>query len=102
MAKLKLPSFDGGSLLQKTLLYVVTFVLGSAGFVAIASLVVVSVAKAVIPARNVTESSASATDKAADVAPNAPGKTTGRRGRGNRAKAAAVDVDVVPAAEEIH
>lgn len=89
MAKLKLPSFDGGTLLQRTLLYVVTFVLGSAGFVAIASLLVVSAAKSIVPARN-TESSASASaaDKVAELAPTTTGKSTGKRGRPNKAKPA--------------
>jgi hypothetical protein len=101
MAKLKLPSFDGGTLLQKTLLYVVTFVLGSAGFVAIASLLVVWAAKAVIPARN-TESSASAAaaDKVAELAPTATGKPAGRRGRPNKAQAP-VEAETAPA-EDIH
>lgn len=85
MAKLKLPSFEEASLLQKTLFYVVTFVLGSAGFIAIASLLVVSAAKAAIPSRN-TESSASATDKVAEVAPTGTGKPAGRRARPSKVK----------------
>ena len=107
MAKLKLPSFEGASLLQKTLLYVVTFVLGSAAFVAIASLIVVSVAKAAIPARN-TDTSASATDRAADraadrapdIAPTTTGKPSGRRGRPSKTKAP-VEPEV-PVAEDTH
>ena len=103
MAKLKLPSFDGGTLLQRTLLYVVTFVLGSAGFVAIASLLVVWAAKAVIPARNTnTESSASAAaaDKIAELAPTTTGKPAGRRGRPNKVKAP-VEAEAPPA-EDTH
>ncbi len=103
MAKLKLPSFDGGSLLQKTLLYVVTFVLGSAAFVAIASLLVVSAAKAAIPSRNsANESSATAAaaDKASEPATTATGKPSGRRGRPSKTKSP-VDIDV-PAAEDTH
>lgn len=103
MAKLKLPSFDGASLLQKTLLYVITLVLGSAAFVAIASLIVVSAAKTAIPARN-TDTSASATDRAADrageSAPTATGKPAGRRGRPSKIKAP-VEAEA-PSAEEIH
>jgi hypothetical protein len=99
MAKLKLPSFDGGTLLQRTLLYVVTFVVGSVGFVTIASFLVVSAAKAVIPTRN-TESSASATDKVTELAPTATGKPAGRRGRSNRVKPP-VDVEA-PTAEDLH
>jgi hypothetical protein len=99
MAKLKLPSFDGGTLLQRTLLYVVTFVLGSAGFVAIASVLIVWAAKSVVPARQ-TESSAStsATDKVAELAPTAAGKPAGKRGRPNRGKPA-VESDA-PAVED--
>ncbi len=85
MAKLKLPSFSDGSLLQRTLLYVLTFVLGSAGFIAVASLVVVSVAKAVIPSRS-TDSAATATEKVAEAIPAAPGKASPRKGRANKAK----------------
>ncbi len=99
MAKLKLPSFDGGTLLQRTLLYVVTFVLGSAGFVAIASFLIVWAAKSVVPVRN-TESSASAADKVAELAPTATGKPTGKRGRPNKAKATA-EADA-PAVEDTH
>lgn len=101
MAKLKLPSFEGGSLLQRTLLYVVTFVCGSAGFVAIASLVIVSAAKAVIPARG-TESSATAAaaEKAADGAPAAAGKPGPKRGRIARGKTPAEED--APAAPDTH
>lgn len=103
MAKLKLPSFEGGSLLQRTLLYVVTFVLGSASFVAIASLLVVWAAKSVIPARN-TESSASASagaaDKVAEATPTATGKPGGRRGRPSKVKTPVEDD--APAAVDTH
>jgi hypothetical protein len=101
MAKLKLPSFEGGSLLERTLLYVVTFVVGSAGFVAIASFLIVSAAKAVIPARN-TESSASAAaaDKAAEAAPTATGKPLGKRGRPSKAKTPVEDE--APAVVDAH
>jgi len=87
MAKLKLPSFADGSLLQRTMLYVVTFVVGSAGFVAIASLIVVSAAKALVPVRS-TDSSASATDKAAaEIAPvTAMGKPSSKRARPSKVK----------------
>lgn len=101
MAKLKLPSFDGGTLLQRTLMYVVTFVLGSGGFVAIASLLIVWAAKAAIPARN-TESSASASaaDRVAELVPNATGKPAGKRGRPSKVKAP-VESDA-PVAEDTH
>lgn len=85
MAKLKLPSFDGGTLLQRTLLYMVTFVLGSAGFVAIASFLVVWAAKSIIPARN-TESSATAADKMAEMGATTPGKSAAKRGRPGKVK----------------
>src|SRR5690242_10388009 len=105
MAKLKIPSFEGGSLLQRTLLYVVTFVLGSAGFVAIASFVVVTAAKAAIPARNnSSESSASAAagEKASELVPTSTGtgKPSGRRGRPSKAKPP-VEEDA-PVAEDTH
>jgi hypothetical protein len=101
MAKLKLPSFADGSLLQRTLLYVVTFVVGSAGFLAIASLIVVSAAKALVPARN-TDSSASATDKAAaEIAPTtATGKPSTKRDRPSKVKTP-VEADAT-AAEDTH
>lgn len=97
MAKLKLPSFKDGSLLQRTLLYVLTFVLGSAGFIAVASLVVVSVAKALIPSRS-TDSATTATEKVAEAIPTAPGKPSPRKGRANKAKLP-IEADA-PAAEE--
>lgn len=100
MAKLKLPSFADGSLLQRTLLYVVTFVVGSAGFIAIASLIVVSAAKALVPTRN-NDTSVSATDKAAaEIAPAATGKPTGKRARPSKVKTP-VEADA-PVAEDTH
>jgi hypothetical protein len=99
MAKLKLPSFDGGTLLQRTLIYVVGFVLGSAGFVAIASILVVWAAKSMIPSRS--DSSASAADKVAEVAPGSPGKPLSKRSRSNKGKTVAAQEDVAPA-EETH
>src|SRR4029079_15802349 len=105
MAKLKLPSFEGGSLLRRTLLYVVTFVLGSAGFVAIASLLVVRAARPVFPARNSessTSAAAAAAEKAAETLPTttSTGKPSGRRGRPNKAKPP-VEEDA-PVAEDTH
>ncbi len=101
MAKLKLPSFEEASLLQKTLFYVVTFVLGSAAFIAITSLLVVSAAKAAIPTRNNTDTSASATDKAgAELAPGPTGKPSGRRGRPSKIKAP-VEAEAAPV-EDTH
>lgn len=103
MAKLKLPSFEGGSLLQRTLLYMVTFVLGSAGFVAIASLLVVTAAKAMIPARtseSSTSAAAAAAEKAAELAPTATGKPTGKRGRLGKVKAPVAED--APAVEDTH
>jgi hypothetical protein len=100
MAKLKLPSFEGGTLLQRTLLYVVTFVFGSAGFIAIASFVVVTAAKAVIPSRTDSPASASAADKVAELAPTTTGKGPSRRSRPNKGKTAVV-ADEAPAVEEV-
>jgi|GEM_PF-6209563 len=101
MAKLKLPSFDGGTLLQRTLIYVVGFVLGSAGFVAIASILVVWAAKSMIPSRSDSSASASAADKVAEVAPGSPGKPLSKRSRSNKGKTVAAQEDVAPA-EETH
>lgn len=101
MAKLKLPSFADGSLLQRTLLYVVTFVLGSAGFVAIASLVVVMAAKSLIPTRSASsDSSSTATDKVSELVPTATGKPTGKRARPSKVKPP-VEADAPPA-EDTH
>ncbi|HVK67471.1 MAG TPA: hypothetical protein VM694_23455 [Polyangium sp.] len=93
MAKLKLPAFNEGSLLQRTLLYVGTFVVGSIGFVALASLLVVTIAKSVLPARGeaseASEASESSSDKPAEVAAATPGKPTGKIPRPKRSKSAA-------------
>ncbi|WP_170229681.1 hypothetical protein [Polyangium fumosum] len=90
MAKLKLPAFNEGSLLQRTLLYVGTFVVGSIGFVALASLLVVTIAKSVLPARGETsEASESSSDKPAEVAAATPGKPTSKIPRPKRSKSAA-------------
>jgi hypothetical protein len=69
MAKIKLPNFNEGSLLRRTLLYVGTFVFGTLSFVAIASLIVVSVAKSILPARggSATVDGPEDTDKSAEV-----------------------------------
>lgn len=95
MAKIKLPSFDGGTLLQRTLLYLVTFVLGSAGFLAIASFMVVWAAKSIIPARG-TESAASATEKVAELNSGQPSGKVSRPKKGRTITPA----DDAPAVEE--
>lgn len=90
MAKIKLPSLDGASLLQRTVVYFVTFVFGSAGFVAIASLLVVSAAKSIMPARGSTDS-ANAADKVAELASGA--KTSGKSPRFKKTKTPAEFAD---------
>lgn len=87
MAKIKLPAFNEGTLLQRTLLYVGTFVVGSIGFVALASLLVVSIAKSVLPARG--EASEDDADKPAEVAAASPAKPTSKIPRPKRGKPAA-------------
>jgi hypothetical protein len=100
MAKLKLPAFNEGSLLQRTLLYVGTFVVGSIGFVALASLLVVTIAKSVLPARGeASEASGDSSDKPAEVAAATPGKPTSkipRPKRGKSAPTAEAPVEVTP------
>lgn len=94
MAKVKLPSLEEATLLQRTLVYAVTFILGSAGFVAIASLLVVAAARAIIPSR-ATESSDSAADKVADLS---SGKSLVKSNRFRKGKTAASD-EVQPVEE---
>ncbi|WP_438007116.1 hypothetical protein WME89_52815 [Sorangium sp. So ce321] len=70
-----------GSLLRRTLMYIGTFVLGSLTFVAVMSLVLVSVARAVLPPRNVDGPAAETTDEAdqeatAGTSKSALGKTS--------------------------
>ncbi|WP_437506718.1 hypothetical protein [Sorangium sp. So ce1099] len=70
-----------GSLLRRTLMYIGTFVLGSLTFVAVMSLVLVSVAKAVLPPRNDDGSAAETADEAdqettAGTSKSALGKTS--------------------------
>jgi hypothetical protein len=101
MAKLKWPSFDDGTLLQRTLLYVATFVFGSVGFIAIASFLVVTAAKALVPSRSDSSASASATDKVAELAPAPTGKSPSKRSRPNKGKTAAVADEAPPVVEEV-
>lgn len=54
MARL-IGSLNEGSLLRRTALYVGTFVLGSLAFVALMSVVLVSIAKAILPSHAATE-----------------------------------------------
>ncbi len=69
MAKIKLPSvaWNEGSLLRRTLLHVFAFVIGSAGFVALSSVLLLWIAKSVLPSRHATASD-SDSDKGAEVA----------------------------------
>lgn len=83
MAKIKLPNFNEGSLLRRTLLYVGTFVFGTLGFVAIASLIVVSVAKSILPSRGAAAEADAPEDgdkpAALAAAPVKPGSATGTK-----------------------
>jgi len=97
MAKLKLPAFNEGTLLQRTLLYVGTFVVGSIGFVALSSLLVVWIAKSVLPSPR-GEASEDGADKPAEVAAASPAKPTGKIPRPKRSKSA-VAAPVEPPAE---
>lgn len=90
MAKLKLPTFHEGSLLQRTLLYVATFVVGSVGFVALASFLVVWAAKAALPSHAAASGKASVDDgdKAAELAAATSKAPSGKGGKPKRGKAA--------------
>ena len=74
-----------GSLLRRTLLYVGTFVLGSLTFVGVMSLLLVSVARAVLPPRNADGSAAEATEEAESEATTGTSKTAlGKTSRSKR------------------
>jgi hypothetical protein len=98
MAKFKLPSiaFNEGSLFRRTLLHVVAFVMASSMFVAIASFLVVTAAKSLLPSRHAEADEASDSDNPAEVAAVTPTKPGGKVPRPRRGKAAAA----APAAEE--
>ncbi|WP_437780308.1 hypothetical protein [Sorangium sp. So ce1097] len=74
-----------GSLLRRTLMYIGTFVLGSLTFVGVMSLVLVSVARAVLPPRNADGSAAEATAEAGSEASSGTSKTAlGKTSRSKR------------------
>lgn len=97
MAKLKLPNFNEGSLLQRTLLYVATFVVGSVGFVALASFLVVWAAKAALPSHSSASGKTAVddTDKAAELAAATSKAPIGKGAKSKRGKV----VDAAPAEE---
>ncbi|WP_437813289.1 hypothetical protein [Sorangium sp. So ce1078] len=73
-----------GSLLRRTLVYIGTFVLGSLTFVGVMSLVLVSVAKAVLPPHG-AEGSADAAEEAEGEATTGTSKSAlGRTSRSKR------------------
>ncbi|WP_148314647.1 hypothetical protein [Sorangium cellulosum] len=75
---------DEGSLLRRTLMYVGTFVLGSLTFVGVMSLLLVSVAKTVLPPHG-AEGAADAADEAEGEATTGASKTAlGRTSRSKR------------------
>lgn len=57
-----LRKWNEGSLLQRTLLHIALFVLGSASVVTLASVLLVSTAKAVFPSHDATETGADKAD----------------------------------------
>ncbi|WP_437736864.1 hypothetical protein [Sorangium sp. So ce1335] len=61
-----LRKLNEGSLLQRTLLHIAVFVLGSASVVTLASVLLVSTAKAVLPSHDTTEADADADADKAD------------------------------------
>src|SRR5262245_16979080 len=103
MAKFKLPAigFNEGSLLRRTLIHVLTFVVGSVGFVALASLIVVSAAKSLLPSRGAPAAASAESDKPAEVAAVTPGKTNGKIPRPKRGKPSAATAEEAPV-EEAH
>jgi len=74
MARL-IGKLNEGSLLRRTVLTVGTFVLGSVTFVALVSLLLVSIAKAVLPSRG---EDADSRDKEDDAIAAEEGTTTGK------------------------
>jgi hypothetical protein len=81
MADVRINSFNEGSLLKRTLVHVVTMVLGSLAFVGVLSLVLVTLAKGALPKRGEaaeSEPSAAAelTDDATPAATAGAAKTT--------------------------
>jgi hypothetical protein len=71
-----------GSLLRRTLLHVATFVLGSMAFIGVVSLVLVSVAKSLVPPRpEAAEEEVRAVASAPKLGPMAPVARPNRPGR---------------------
>jgi len=90
MANIKLPSvaWNEGSLLKRTLLHVLAFVIGSAGFVALSSMLLLWVAKSVLPTRHAPDAEAD-TDKGAELTPAlSKGKNPAPTVKAKRGKAA--------------
>lgn len=76
---------NDGSLLRRTLLYIGTFALGSLTFVGVMSLVLVSVARAVLPPRDADGSAADSTEEARSEVSSGTGKTAlGKTSRSKR------------------
>lgn len=79
MADVRINGFSEGSLLKRTLVHVVTMVLGSLAFVGVLSLVLVTLAKGALPKRggDAAESEPSAAaEPSDDAAPATTAKTT--------------------------
>ena len=75
----RLASWNEGSLLRRTLFHVGTFVLGSVAFLAIASLILVSIAKGLLPSHEPTDSEAAATSATSTSKPLTPPRFGKRR-----------------------
>lgn len=89
----KLRKLNQGSLLQRTLLHVALFVLGSATVVTLASVLLVSTAKAVLPPHDTTETDADKADQeqeeGSDADSSSPEAAAGAAGAQSKTKALA-------------
>ncbi|WP_433935881.1 hypothetical protein AB3662_14275 [Sorangium cellulosum] len=89
----KLRKLNQGSLLQRTLLHVALFVVGSASVVTLASVLLVSTAKAVLPPHDATETDADKADQeqgeGSDADSSSPEAAAGAAGAQSKTKALA-------------
>ncbi|AUX49076.1 hypothetical protein SOCE26_106210 [Sorangium cellulosum] len=94
-------TLNEGSLLRRTLLYIGTFALGSLAFVGVMSLVLVSVAKAVLPPHDAAGSAAEETEEAESEAATGTSKAAlGKTSRSKRLRAPSqAERDSAPSAD---
>ncbi|MEZ4299081.1 MAG: hypothetical protein R3B70_29300 [Polyangiaceae bacterium] len=85
MARFSL-SLNEGSLLRRTALHVAAFVLGTAAFLAIASFVLITVMKSVLPSEEAASGSSSGSDDSAESAPATTSKASTKPARPPRKK----------------